>query len=453
MKNIKRKSLLIVLFISASLYAFTNIFAEPVPAPGRNVPVEVRAFGYAAHDELTSQTNLITSMLLSTGTVLRNSIVSANFPNLDIMDTVEKYTSNSYLTGNDISAAGLAVKSFSNFVSANLARYYLAGSYIRSRDMLGGLANAFGENNEFIPAFWESTQFKTVLPSQITSQNAEVDVSDMLASIALNPDSFLNPDGYTSDQVNANKMLLNFVENVTEPPSVIRFYNSFDKMTQHYQKVQGKDEREPDQTKAPLIDKVSLTVPYSSDFTKKTSDVALSENQYNSVLCKLGINKLTKCSADDLLMYQEYKNAYRAQIVARMIYLSTLLDSYAKRVPINNKGGKSLAKLENEEANYRLQPTYLNAIKQAPIATLNLENLKLLAEIHNDLYMMRLQNEKTNILLSMVGMQALSLSASQPGSPISAMGKFLYCESKTVAGSTPPAECAAQSTTMPGVLK
>lgn len=433
MKKFSKKSVLTILLIGSGFCISNIVLAQAGPAPGRPVvPVEVRSFGYSAHNDLVSQTRGLIKTMVDVYENQVTLITDATFPNLNVLASIEKDIANNYLTSNDLSTADSAAQGTSNVSASNLIRYYLAGSYVRKKDILGGLANSIGDNGVFNTSAWENTQFKTVLPSQISSQTSQISIpsdsvqkADTLTSIVLNPKTFLNPAGYSGDQINDSKVLLSYIESSSEPPNVIKLFDSFDKMKKYYN---GDD-------------KITLSVPYSADFSKKNSDITLTEDQYNSITCDLGITSGGNCG-NNAIIYQEYKNSYRAGIVARMMFLSTLLDSYSNRVPIGSKGDKSLAKIQNEEANYRLQPTYLNAIQKAPAATINLESLKLLAEIHHDLYMLQQQSERTNILVSLAGLEELSFSAS-PGSPAYAFGKYLYCNKPK--GTPVPQECTAQS--------
>lgn len=445
MKNFyRKKNWALFLVMSTSLYLSANAFADAGPAPGRSVPVEVRSYGFSAYKDMMSQTKSLVSTMKDVYNNQVSLITDAVFPNLTLIGQIEQDFKNANIASSDIIAANTASQGFSNVNSANLIKYYLAGSYIRKTDALSGFANILNDNGEFNSARWEKTQFKSVLPSQISSQNTQIkipttilgssDNSDLLTSMALNPDNFFSPTGYKTDQdLNNSKVFLAYIENNSEPPSVVKLLDSFDKMKAYYT-----NSKQTDRVVGLLSSKpqIKLTVPYSSDLTKKTSDIVLTKDQYDSAACDLGLVGGETCGSKSQL-YQEYINSYRAGIVARMMYLSNLLNSYSARVPIGT--GESLAQMQDDEANYRLKPAYLDKMKQAPAASIAIENLKLLAELHQDLHKLHQQNEKTNILLSLNGLQGLSF-ASAPGSPANVLGKFLYCKSQD----PQPPECKEQ---------
>lgn len=436
MKTNLRKNSLLAIFAFCTTFAFAIDAHAEGAVPGR-VPVEIVQYSDNARAVLFSIKKGIVDEMDSLYKQQVTFLTDLLSPNLNMLKLIEPIFNDSKISGNDLVSADSTVQTFSNINIANLIKYYLAGSSIRQKDTMYGIANTLGDNGAFNSKYWESTQLQNVLPSQAVTQNPQQqttstslllgqDAGDALLSSALNPSNLLKPDGYKTDQdLNYSKILFAYVENNSEPPNVVKLFDSYDRMKAYYALTNQTDRLV--KVAAGSEPKIKLTVPYSNDLTKKNTDVILDRDQYNAAICDLGLASGGTCGGSSEL-YQEYKNSYRAGIVARVMYLANLLDSYSVRVPIKEKNGKSLAQIQSEEASYRLQPAYLDRMKGASEGTIAYENLKLLAEIHHDLYALHQQNEKLIVLQSLSGLQSISFNAMTPGSPSSVFGKYLYCK-------------------------
>jgi hypothetical protein len=210
------------------------------------------------------------------------------------------------------------------------------------------------------------------------------------ANAAFNADSFFSPFRYDEDQRNHAYMYLNFLESTAPINPVIRPAERFE-------------------------------IPFSADPKESYSMFEVDkEGKYN-------LNALIdflKGNND----YLKYRLGYRSQIAARSLMLNVLQGLYQERTPATTgTSNKSLLETEANQASRRLTPEYYTRILTAAPADVSKETLLVLAEIRQELFLMRLANEKMMAMQAISGLQAQSFNAVLAKQQAKEIGKLIYC--------------------------
>lgn len=129
--------------------------------------------------------------------------------------------------------------------------------------------------------------------------------------------------------------------------------------------------------------------------------------------------------------YRQYKMDYRASIAARTTYFNSLLRFYQERMKQKSSDGtvtSSLAKLEHDSVESRMDKEYYTRMSSAELAEVEHEMLFTLIDIHHDLYLLRQQNEQLIALQALNGLQTSQLGSLLGKDKIKAIGKKIFCK-------------------------
>jgi hypothetical protein len=229
----------------------------------------------------------------------------------------------------------------------------------------------------------------------------KIAVDDTFKDI-LNVQTLLSPDSYTQDQAKVARLFINQLIQSAPPPK--NFYipaaseavdiGNSQKGVYMYLPYAYVDKENPENntpyTKVP----VSINekkCPTSEPLCDKRSD-------YEGMLDTLGKNSI----------YQQYKAKVRSKLAMRTLYLDYIFRTFQERYKTSDKD-KSLVEKEKEMASVGLTQNYYNNLKNKSLADVNLETLYTLNKIVYFLHKLHQDNERTQLIASIIGIQAQPL--------------------------------------------